>query len=115
MSGLSVCPPYSGQEDAPSIRGQVYGIIFEVQSLEEEFTLDMSFQFLFNVNVMLCLVHVDAKYMATVEQCFEGSLSSYVNGYLVLVVQSMDESLALVLPTLELSSRKLDCLPRVLE
>ena len=36
------------------------------------------------------------------------------NGYLILVVQSMDESLALVLPTLELSSRKLDCLPRVL-
>ena len=66
LSGLSVCPPYSGQEDAPSIRGQVYGIIFEVQSLEEEFTLDMSFQFLFNVNVMLCLVHVDAKYMGAV-------------------------------------------------
>ena len=35
--------------------------------------------------------------------------------YLILVVQSMEESLALALPTLELSSRKLDCLPRVLE
>ena len=35
--------------------------------------------------------------------------------YLILVLQSMEESLALVLPTLELSSRKLDCLPRVLE
>ena len=54
-----------------------------MQSLEEEFALDMSFQFLFNVNVMLCLVHVDAKYMAAVEQCFDGSLSIYVNGYWV--------------------------------
>ena len=35
--------------------------------------------------------------------------------HLILVLQSMEESLALVLPTLELSSRKLDCLPRVLE
>ena len=83
--------------------------------MEEEFTLDMPFLFNVNVNVVLCHLNVDAKYMAAVEQCFDGSLSIYVNGYLVLVVQSMDESLALVLPTLELSSRKLDCLPRVLE
>ena len=97
-------------------------LLFEVKSMASSLrcspwrrSLPSTFLFNVNVNVMLCLVHVDAKYMATVEQCFEGSLSSYVNGYLVLVVQSMDESLALVLPTLELSSRKLDCLPRVLE
>ena len=88
----------------------------------------MQFLFKVNVNVMLCLANVDAKYrrgavflgislvpachVMLLRQCHV--MSSYVNGYLILVVQSMDESLALVLPTLELSSRKLDCLPRVL-
>ena len=59
--------------------------------------------------VLVLCCHVMACF---VELCL---FMSYRWMYLILVVQSMEESLALVLPTLELSSRKLDCLPRVLE